>query len=108
MRRLIALVVAAVISCVLISPPSQALPWDPKYPPIPVDRQPSLDRPSGDDSPWNETKSSDHSKPGWLLVLNWTNWTVVFVGEIIPVGPNAKNLSVEDESLQEPSTGFNR
>ena len=54
MRRLIAMVVAAVICCVLFSPPSYSARWDPRNPPIPVDRQPNLDQPSGDDVPWGD------------------------------------------------------
>ena len=70
MKRLIAMVVAAVISCVLLSPSSQAARWDPMHPPIPVDRQPNLDRPSGDDGGWADPGMNVGPAP-LVVIVDW-------------------------------------
>ena len=101
MRRLIALVVAAVISCVLFSPPSQALPWDPKHPPIPVDRQVLTDKPSGDDGGWGDIEKTPGNGPTWfrldLWVLDWV---------ILHIAPNiVENSTTEPTVVREGPDG---
>jgi len=71
------MVVAAVICCVLFSPPSYSAQWDPSHPPISVIRQPNLDQPSGDDGGWGDIEKSGNGWFIWCQLDLWAcNWII--------------------------------
>ena len=104
MRRLIAGVVAAVMSCVLISPPLQAMQWDPNHPPIPVDRQVLTDKPSGDDGGWGDIEKSPSCSSWFRLDLWIWDWVILQIApttvkhsttesSVVREGPNGESIA---------------